>query len=311
MARSGTSVRYARVAAKIVRRGYTFSEYIAWTVSDLLEQSGNELEIDHILCEDDVKRAERVTRLANEIDSILESYISRRLRRSLLPSPTVTGSYVPGFAEATHDTASKAGTEPNPSLLERFRFTPDIEDVFGKLSPIAFEALCGAMLDVVGCENITITQSSKDDGVDAIAELRMAIALEQNSPLHRLAGSLSFLVYAQAKRYAISNPVRREEILELEGSWNAMRSAYVNRELSARQLASLERAGYRAADPVMLILMTSGRFTSGALAKARALGVILLDGEQMAQLLIEADWLSVDISGSVDLAVVVLKRLET
>ena len=311
MARSGTPVRYARVAAKIVKRGYTFSEYMAWTVSDLLELSGNELEIDHILCEDDAKRTERVARLATEIDSILDLYISRRLRRPLLPSPTVAGSYVPGFAQATGDTAGTVGTESNRSLLKRFCLTPEIEDAFGKLSPIAFEALCGEMLEVVGCENITITQSSKDDGVDAIAELRMAIALEQNSPLHRLAGSLSFLVYGQAKRYAISNPVRQEEVLELEGSWNAMRSAYTNRELSAKQLASLQRADYRAADPVMLILMTSGRFTRGALTKARALGVILLDGEQMAQLLIEADWLRLGTSDGVDLAETVLKRLET
>ena len=49
----------------------------------------------------------------------------------------------------------------------------------------------------------------------------------------------------------------------------------------------MRRALYRAADPALLIVATTASYTSAAVRRAKATGVILLDGEQIAQLMLQ------------------------
>lgn len=146
--------------------------------------------------------------------------------------------------------------------------------------------MCADILALVGCDAITVTPSSKDDGVDAIARLRFSSVLRQGTPLYTFAGHLSFLVYAQAKRY--TKPVQQDVVKQVDGSWHAMLNKYADNSLTADQASSLERADFHAADPVLKIVLASSRFTSGAENTAKVLGVILMDGEQIAQLLLGA-----------------------
>ena len=111
-----------------------------------------------------------------------------------------------------------------------------------------------------------------------------------NTALYRLAGSLSFLVYVQAKRYASDHPVDQAEVFEVQGSWDSIRNEHANRTLAADTETALQLAGYLSGDPVLLVLMTTSRFTGGAVNKAAAIGALLLDGEQIAQLLIEEEF---------------------
>jgi restriction endonuclease Mrr len=177
----------------------------------------------------------------------------------------------------------------------RHRLLPDMLQALYDLDPREFEVLCGRALSLLGCRNITVTQAQKDDGVDAISELPMLAGMRFDKdvslpPLYRFAGHISFLVYTQAKRYSEDHKVGQEEVLELEGSWLATRNSYFEGTLAPERAAALKRADYRIADPVLLVLMTTSSFTAGALAKAKSVGIVTIDGEQLSQLLLESSF---------------------
>lgn len=277
--------RYASIAQKIVSHSYSIAVQSTLEVRELLELAGDEQEIDHILCDDKTKQAGRLAQLDRALDQVLSDYAVRRLRSPLTPASSEPGlkSYVAAFASPV------AARDDQTVRLDRFRATPVVRGLLYELSPDDFEVLSGVVLKIIGCTNISVTQSSKDDGVDAIAELPMRRALQSQTPLHRVVGLLSFLVYVQAKRYSEDNPVKQEAVQQLQGSWISVRNAFHDGNLSSDRAAALRTADYKSADPVLLVIMTTGSFTAGALTKASNLGVITLDGEQMAQLLIEAE----------------------
>jgi hypothetical protein len=280
-------IRYLAVARKLVRHGYAIADDCVLTVAELLELAGDEAELEHVLHDDPVKQAARLRALDEGLGKVLAEYEKKRLRCPLLRS-SVSGSYRPAFC-------SRPGPDPDNVVedqvrVARFRLAPAFAELLFRLTPRQFEQLCAEVLRSVGCQSITVSQASKDDGVDALAALPMSEALADHTPLHRLAGSMSFLVYAQAKRYSRDRPVEQDEVFEVQGSWTAMRHGFANGTLPPEVRSALLRADYRSADPVFLILLTTSRFTAGSEAKADTLGVLLLDGEQIAQLLIERDY---------------------
>jgi hypothetical protein len=272
------------VAQKLVVHSYDIADDRVFTVAELLQLAGDEAELEHVLHDDPVKRASRLRSLDEGLGRVIADYERKRLRCPLLRT-SVAGSYRPAFCVS----ASSTSGPPADELVRgaRFRLLPALRELLFRLSPRQFEQLCGEVLRSVGCQSITVSQASKDDGVDAIAALPMAIALVAHTPLHRLAGSMSFLVYAQAKRYGQDHPVEQDEVFEVQGSWTAMRHGFANGTLPPKVRAALLQADYRSADPVFLIMLTTSRFSVGSEAKADALGLLLLDGEQIAQLLIE------------------------
>ncbi len=277
-------IRYVAVARKLVTHSYGISHDRILTVTNLLEAAGSEAELEHVLHDDPAKQASRLRSLDEGLGKVLADYEKKRLR-SPLQRTSVAGSYRAAFC-----ISSDAGGGPADGeqvLITRFRLVPAIRDLLFDLTPRQFEQLCAEVLRSVGCQSVTVSQASKDDGVDAIAALPMAVALVAHSPLHRLAGSMSFLVYAQAKRYGREHPVEQDEVFEVQGSWTAMRHGFANGTLTYEARAALVKADYRSADPVFLIMLTTSRFSAGSEAKADALGVLLLDGEQIAQLLVE------------------------
>ena len=127
--------------------------------------------------------------------------------------------------------------------------------------------------------------------MDAIGELPLSAATVagerlSDSPFYRVAGHLSFLVYVQAKRYGEGNKVGQEKVQELAGSWQAMKNKYFDGTLQEQLAEALKYADLRAADPVLMMLVTTSFFTRGALDKAAAMGIVTLDREQLAQLLL-------------------------
>lgn len=280
-------IRYLAVAQKLVRHGYAIADDRVFTVAELLELAGDETELEHVLHDDPVKQAARLRALDEGLSKVLADYDKKRLRCPLLRS-SVAGSYRAAFCTPPGP-ASDAVLEEQ-TRAARFRLAPAFAELLLRLTPRQFEQLCAEVLRSVGCQSITVSQASKDDGVDALAALPMSVALTAHTPLHRLAGSMSFLVYAQAKRYSRDHPVEQDEVFEVQGSWTAMRHGFANGALAPEARSALLKADYRSADPVFLIMLTTSRFSAGSEAKADALGVLLLDGEQIAQLLIERDY---------------------
>ncbi len=279
-------VRYRTVALRLVRLSYRLDHKELVTTVDLVQATEDDELIEFLLTDDVPKRASRMQQLDSAIEAVVVAYTARRMR-SPVRLASVRGAYVPAFvasgAAAGVDVANAEAIAPEA----RFRLVPDVEENLLGLSPTAFEVLCGRILRAVGCVNVSVSRRSKDEGVDAIGELRLRDLADEHSGLYRFGGGISFLVYVQAKAYAMTHPVQQDEVHEVAGSWDAVRSQFFQSTLPEHLAVSLRKADYRFADPVLIAMMTTGRFTAGAISKANALGMILLDGEEIAQLLVE------------------------
>lgn len=280
-------IRYEKVARSILQQSYSLADSTARTTGELLQMFGPENAVEHILDADtDRKIEDRLEQLTTKVRAEIERFAQRRMTCPLVESSIAPGSFVPNLMAGTESGAAEI------ARMSRLRTAPAMEEVLCQLTPDEFEEVCGLILTAIGCTAVTVTQSTKDDGVDAIAALSMELVntLLTPTPLfYRVIGGLSFLMFAQAKRYALDHLVGKEEVVELQGSWAALANEYADGTIAAERRAALERADYRAADPVLLLMMTTSTLTAGAAAKAAALGMIALDGAQIAQLLVEAD----------------------
>ena len=274
-------VVYRAVAEGIVLAAYGLVGEGSYSVRSLLEVSGSEEEVAHILCEDAAKQASRLEQLDKGFQAVLQDYERRRLRCPLKPA-SVAGSYTAAFAPRSDGVDS--------DLLARLRLTPKLREHLYSVGDQDFEEVCGTALRLIGCTGVTVSRRSKDEGVDAIAALPLAPALEEGTPLFRLVGSLSFLVFSQAKAYAKERPLQQQEVFKVQGSWEAIRNECADGTAQPDIRLALRKADFRSADPVLLVLMTTSSFTAGALRKGTSTGMLLLDGEQIAHSSLRRHW---------------------
>ena len=117
--------------------------------------------------------------------------------------------------------------------------------------PIFFEKLVVKLLDTMGYSgkngNVTVTTQSNDGGIDGIIN---------QDPLG------TSTVYLQVKRYAEQNVVGRPAV---QGFYGALASANADRG----------------------VFITTSSFSKGALEFARNQGIVLIDGIQLTELMIE------------------------
>lgn len=278
---------YESLAALIIEGSYSLDDGQAMSVQELLERFGSEDHQERVLQDNDRARAGRLGRLTAAIQTHIAEHAARRIVCPLEESTFAPGSFLFRFADNDALPVDLRG------LYARYRLLPAITAALHELTPREFELLCGELLALLECRGITVTQSQKDDGVDAVAELLVAPIRSADmvvTPFQRVAGGLSFLVYLQAKRYSARNKVGQEEVQELAGSWIAMRNAFFDGKLDGKKAAALRKADFRAADPVLLMLVTTSSFTSGARQKSIAVGIITMDGVQIGQLLLASDF---------------------
>jgi restriction endonuclease Mrr len=279
-------MQYKYIVRLIISRAYDLTGKSALTVSELLSATGDEAAMEQVLVDDDTTRLRRLDQLTRALRTELAYYEVRRMRPPLAESTIAPGSFTYSFADDLEL------EEEIRDLNGRLRMLPQLLSYMHELSPTQFEQLCGLVMIAVGAHHVTVTKSQKDDGVDVIAELPVDAGLDIRptqtlSPFYRILGSLSFLIYCQAKQYAEDNPVGAEEVQRLEGSWQSVRNAYFEGTLAPDRAKAFAAADYRLADPVLLIMMTTSSYTRGAFEKGKLLGMVLLDGEQLAQLLLE------------------------
>jgi hypothetical protein len=278
---------YARIAAQIVVASYELTSSEALTIPELLEVCGLDDASEQVLVDSEGQRLQKLERLTVAIRHELGGCIERRIEAPLRESDIVSGSFVPALSD---DVRLPIDVRDRKA---RLRLTRVLREILQELTPNEFESVCGLLMRDVGCRGITITPSQKDDGVDFTAELPISAAYSLGDgelPLfHRLMGAISFLVFGQAKRYADGNPVGQEAVVELEGAWSAIRNELTDGTIHDDRREALHRADYRAADPVLLLIATTSTLTAGAKKKAASLGVLALDGDQVAQMLLERE----------------------
>lgn len=126
---------------------------------------------------------------------------------------------------------------------------PTLKALLQGVDPYEFEQLVAALWDELGYQT-TVTQSSKDKGVDVVAR--------QSTPVEQT-------VVIQAKRYGPNTKVGREEV---------------------QQYASLHR---QEPDADLVVVVTTGAFTGPAMEAAGDLDVKLVDGDRLVGIIAERD----------------------
>jgi hypothetical protein len=156
---------------------------------------------------------------------------------------------------------------------------PNYAALLQQLKPIEFEQLCGKLIGLLGVQNPTVTRTSADEGIDFFGVLSMKSMFYPQDAYPTLQTQLSIWLVGQAKRYQ-QIQAGTAEVRALVGSVALGRTGTFGSLQSP--LADLK---IRPADPVFVILATTGSFSSNAWRLLQRSGVIGFDGEMMAAFL--------------------------
>lgn len=151
----------------------------------------------------------------------------------------------------------------------------------------SFEHLCEHILEVSGIKEAGVTRSNKEGGIDFYGLLRMKHFSESI-----LLSSLEIRIVGQAKHHSKDDKVGEQEM-------NVFIKQFENfRDSKGKGFKAVPAWFRRARSPVTAIFITNTEFTEGARTSARTEGVIIRDGEQIAEDLVGSprvnEWLGTD-----------------
>lgn len=136
------------------------------------------------------------------------------------------------------------------SAVEEKMSDDDVEktsqQILQELDPYQFERLCGRMFEKLNFTNVQVTQRSSDKGIDGTGDLML--------------GLVRIKVVFQAKRYQEGNGIGAPDIQKLFGAMQQSRS---------------EKA----------VFITTSHFSPQAKNSAKELGIEVIDGERLIEIL--------------------------
>lgn len=279
--------RYRRIAQVLARRCFDPS-------SGFAESPGAELRsLVGALCDagdsdwvlEDGKDERRLANLVKALNYVIDDYVARRMTPPLRPTSTVTFFRFTIWSDPDEDEAER-------DVRARLRLHQPMLECLRALDPGDFERLCSKVLQAVGCENVHVTRGSQDLGSDFFGRLPASggtVAEIQVGPRHRVLGSVWLLVFGQAKRYADYNKITLDTIKLIESTWFDVLRLRQAGALPQNLDAGLEQIGWCPGDAVRYMFVTTAYYTGPAMRWAETAGAITLDGDQLAQLLLEAE----------------------
>lgn len=147
------------------------------------------------------------------------------------------------------------------------------------LSADEFELLMGIILHRMGMENVFVTTSSSDDGVDFIGCFNIGNNSREILVADHFSNELELIVVGQAKRY-ITSKFKLAELRELIGSVQLLKS-----DISARAEELEWPIKPRVADPVLNLFVISNDVSDAGWRLAQRSGVRILDLKKLSILL--------------------------
>lgn len=248
----------------------------------LVEELADAQDAEWIL--EDGKADQRVKTFLRAMEAVLASYAARRMTPPL--EQTSTAAY---FRFVVRD--DPGDEDEIRALRARLRLHDEMLDALRALDPGDFEQLCGRVLREVGCSAVHVTRGSQDLGVDFFGRIRAVELGVTRSvgvpPRLRVLGEVYMLLFGQAKRYADTNKIDLDTVKLVEGTWADIVRRKLNHELPEHLEDGLRKIRWRASDGVTLVFITTSSYTPPALTYASNAGVATLDGDQIAQLLLE------------------------
>jgi Restriction endonuclease len=280
--------RYRRIAAIVARRSFApagaLGSQAGAELRVLVEELGETADTEWLLEEGRSDR--RLEKLREAIEWVIESYATRQM----VPPLERTGA-VTFFRFVVRDDPDEADEVRH--LRGRLRLHDQMLAVLRALDPSHFERLCGRVLIEIGCDAVHVTRSSQDLGSDffgrsptAVAETLPTLGVPTRL---RVLANVYMLLFGQAKRHADYNKVNLDTIKLVEGTWGDIVRRKLNGVLPQHLDDGLAAIGWQAGDVVKLMFITTSSYTSAARDWATNAGMATLDGDQLAQLLLEAE----------------------
>jgi hypothetical protein len=149
------------------------------------------------------------------------------------------------------------------------------------LSFAEFEQFGSRILNELGAYYSRITPRADDQGIDFYGILSLGSVFQLPPPFFQLTRDIELRFVGQAKHYP-DRTVGPSVVRELVGSISLARH-----QVFTRGPNFLEDLGLLALNPLLAMLFTTGRFTTGALDLARKSGLMIRSGEQLALFLAE------------------------
>lgn len=145
--------------------------------------------------------------------------------------------------------------------------------------PYVFEGLCTTILKSFGCEYPRTSWKSNDGGIDFYGRLSLHGRLDSQMPLGGFDRGAGVWLIGQAKHLR-GNSVGVAVIREMVGSVELARTGG-----ALRDWPDLD---FRPFDPVIMLVFTTGRFTSESMRLLNKSGMLSMDGAQLATFLCDA-----------------------
>lgn len=172
--------------------------------------------------------------------------------------------------DTPHVAAAKAGRSQHDSLLQSIR----------SLSADEFELFGKRILTELGASEAHVTRQSGDQGIDFYGKFSLGQLNALPAPFLKLAHDVRLLFAGQAKHYPNST-LGPNIVRELIGAISLARTKTFSSD-GVDIFANLE---IRPFSPVVALLFTTGKISSGAYHLASSAGIVVKDGNQLAAFL--------------------------
>jgi Restriction endonuclease len=168
--------------------------------------------------------------------------------------------------------------ELRAAKINRARATP-MERVLEAISFDEFEIVCAAVLALIGARECHRSVRSNDQGIDFYGQLYLGDLDIPSFPFARFQDNFKIWLVGQAKHYP-GRKVSTPDIRNLVGSINLARF----KEYAATT-DLMQELPMRSCDPVVVLFLTTGKYTRDAVRLGTNSGVLLRDLTDLAKLL--------------------------
>lgn len=222
---------------------------------------------------------------AAELAYALESRVAALISKRLLESDAsgvpgrmvILGSNSDMLAGACHVLASDLEVVAQ-AKLQRKSVSPVLSRIRA-LSPTEFELFCSRVLSEIGAQSAFVTRQSNDQGIDFYGVLNVGALANLPSPFFKLSHNIELRFAGQAKHYP-NTAIGTETVRSLIGAIALARTKTFSVDDDL-----FEKLALRPFSPLLAMLFSTGRFTSGARSLAESAGILVCSGEQLATFL--------------------------
>jgi len=207
--------------------------------------------------------------IADEIDKLM-----LRIRRQIEKS--ITSFHEKGipprfeFDDYLLNMLRRYGSDKNNNWIRKYQ--TQIRRAIKSMNPITFEHFCRQILEINGITKSFVTRASREGGVDFYGLLEMC-----NYTGEVFLSTVKLRILGQAKRYSGNNKVSEAGIDEIRTKYNDFQNK------RGRAFAILPIWFTQSNHPVIRMVVTTTGFTRGAKESAERDNIILRDGDQITE----------------------------